>query len=224
MNLKNYFLLFIILFTQTVSFAQVDQLDQQERNQFYQVALNAEFGKTIKGITKWNEDLRVFIKNPKEYQLVNEFDIIAKEINDISSTIKIKRVIYENEANFVIFFSSKDVYAKYEPTAKDYIEDNYGLFFVYDFENIIYKGSMYVDVYRTEAIECQKHLLREELTQALGLMNDHNGSVDSIFYQGWGCKPSYTLSDLKMIKLFLSNNIKAGMNKIEIEEYLNSLM
>jgi hypothetical protein len=43
-------------------------------------------------------------------------------------------------------------------------------------------------------------LLREELTQSLGLGNDSNKYPDSIFYQDWSTVTSYSKLDIEIIK------------------------
>jgi hypothetical protein len=60
---------------------------------------------------------------------------------------------------------------------------------------------MYVDIYRCESIEGQKHLLREELTQSLGLTNDAFDYRESIFYQKWTETTEYAPIDRKLIEM-----------------------
>jgi hypothetical protein len=61
---------------------------------------------------------------------------------------------------------------------------------------------MYVDVERTSFnYDAQKHLLREELTQSLGLLNDSWKYPESIFYQGWTTTTEFTEMDKRLIDL-----------------------
>jgi hypothetical protein len=60
---------------------------------------------------------------------------------------------------------------------------------------------MYVDIKRTKRDDAQKHLLREELTQALGLSNDSYDYPESIFYQGWTETTEYTELDKDVIRM-----------------------
>nr|WP_299339092.1 DUF2927 domain-containing protein [Allomuricauda sp.] len=197
-------------------------LTDTEIDIFLQIVLNPEFGFQSNGARKWDKDLLVFLKNPERTSLVNEFNKISNEINELSQEIKIRRVFDESEANFIIFFSDMDSYAKFEPTASEYLYDNLGFFWVRANERfIVESGSMYVDVDRTDEIECQKHLLREELTQSLGMMNDHNGPKNSIFHRGWNCTTKYSEMDKRIISVFLNNEIKAGMSHSKLQEYLS---
>ena len=65
-----------------------------------------------------------------------------------------------------------------------------------------------------DSMKCKKHLLREELTQSLGMTNDFDDEMledDEKFYnQKYHCDPSYNSLDKRIIKTFLSPKIKAG--------------
>ncbi|NJO03603.1 MAG: DUF2927 domain-containing protein [Bacteroidia bacterium] len=82
---------------------------------------------------------------------------------------------------------------------------------------------MYLDVERLQALDYLKHLLREELTQALGLMNDSMKYRDSIFYQNFTRTNAYTEMDRELIRLLYLVQIRPGMNAAEVEEVLRNL-
>jgi hypothetical protein len=60
---------------------------------------------------------------------------------------------------------------------------------------------MYVDIIRAKEDDAQKHLLREELTQSLGLFNDSYKYDNSIFYQGWTTTTEYAPIDRELIDM-----------------------
>lgn len=191
---------------------------------FLEIAIGSEFNNTETVITKWATKLKIFFKNTTHSELVTESEKIIDEINQLSSRITIERVFDESEANFIVFFCDKDTYTDYEPYAKEFIEDNFGLVWVYSNSlSEIYKGSMYVDVIRTNSLKCQKHILREELTQGLGLLNDSYMYSESIFYQKRTCFTSYAEIDKLVIKYILNPKIKSGMNKNQIVEILKEI-
>ncbi len=82
---------------------------------------------------------------------------------------------------------------------------------------------MFIDTVRNKDVLCQMHLLREELTQALGMMKDHTGPSDSIFYSDWTCSIKYSELDKRMIQYFLMDEIKAGMDEDSFRMALNNL-
>jgi hypothetical protein len=128
-----------------------------------------------------------------------------------------------NTANFLIFVSDGETFAQYEPNARPYLSNNNGLVWIYwDGNYNITQGSMLVDITKLAELDCQKHILREELTQGLGLLNDTFDHPTSIFYQGYTCYPSYAEIDLELLEIFLSNKIKPGMSRAEAQEALEN--
>ncbi len=196
-------------------------LSTKEIDLFLQIILKAEFLNQEEGVKKWEKDLLVFLKNPEKESLVNEFEEIIREINSLSASISVKRVFEESEANYIIFFSSQETFANFEPSAAPYLEGNLGFFTLnYNNQSVITRGCMYVDVERIKELQCQKHILREELTQSLGILNDHNDEEESIFYSEWTCSTEYSQLDRKLIRIFLDPNLKAGMNRDELKDFL----
>ena len=66
-------------------------------------------------------------------------------------------------------------------------------------------GKMYVDLVRNGDVESYKHLLREELTQSLGLFNDSWDYPESIFYQAWTTTTEYAPIDSELIDMLYNN-------------------
>lgn len=188
------------------------------------IALGSEFGGNSATLKKWGSNLKIYLKDTTHHDLVEEFNQITAEINELSEGIKMERVDQETEANFVIFFSDQDTYAAFEPNARDHVAGNYGLVWIYwDSQCTITRGSMYVDVFRTVDINCQKHLLREELTQGLGLLNDSYTYPQSIFYQDWTCTTGYAEVDRELLQYFLDESVLPCMHREALTEVLQDL-
>jgi hypothetical protein len=64
---------------------------------------------------------------------------------------------------------------------------------------------MYIDTYRNGDETSHKHLLREELTQSLGLFNDSWEYPESIFYQGWTTTTEFAPIDRELIDMLYNN-------------------
>jgi hypothetical protein len=97
--------------------------------------------------------------------------------------------------NLIILLIS-DGFANYCPNLdRSLLTNNWGLFSVGSV-----KGYMYVDINRANEVE-QKHLLREELTQSLGLFNDSYKYPESIYYQGWTTTTEYAPIDIELIEM-----------------------
>ncbi|MDX1667205.1 MAG: DUF2927 domain-containing protein, partial [Saprospiraceae bacterium] len=99
--------------------------------------------------------------------------------------------------------------------------NNFGLVWIYwSNQSQIYKGSMYVDISRVPDPACRKHLLREELTQSLGLLNDSFRYSESIFFQNWTCTDFYLDVDRKVLEYHFNPAIEEGMSRSEAEAVL----
>ena len=184
---------------------------------FLDVALNAEFGNQNNKLTKWDSDLLIFVDHNAETELLDELDRIIEEINSLSQSIKMRLIDDRESANYIILFGTADEYATLEPNASSYVDGNWGLTWIYwNSNSIINRGSMYIDVVRNTDLDCQKHLLREEFTQGLGLLNDTFDFPESIFYQAWTCTTEYSPEDRMLITYLLDPNFEANMSIAEI--------
>ncbi len=157
--------------------------------------------------TRWESDIKIFVKGKPDSLIYNELQKVIKELNDLIDPIEIKIVTNESESNLIAFFGLCTDYDKIDPLVIPYSGYNYGLSCLYSHNNIWYKGSFYVDVVRCdwfpqeEAIKMKKHILREELTQSIGLLNDSMKYPNSIFYQGWEFPTEFTELDKQIIRM-----------------------
>jgi len=193
-----------------------DYQPTQTEQYFLDVALNAEFGAEINKLKKWDSDILIFVDHNGETELLDELDDILEEINSLSQSIKLRIVDDRQSANYIILLGTADEYAALEPNAASFVESNWGLTWIYWDGGTIYRGSMYVDIERNTELDCQKHLLREELTQGLGLLNDTNDFPESIFYQRWTCTTEYSPEDRMLIMYLLDPMFEADMTVEDI--------
>jgi len=68
----------------------------------------------------------------------------------------------------------------------------------------------------------RSHLIREELTQSLGIMNDSYSFEDSIFYQGWTDTINYLPIDRTIISLLYDPRLKSGMTQEQVRSILGT--
>lgn len=194
-------------------------------NYFKQIALGSEFGNSSQVIRKWNSDMRVFLKGDDIPHMNMALQQVISELNELIDPISIVQVNNEVDANYIIFLGSGDQYAsQIESNAAPYVDENLGFFWVYwnaDFQ--ITRGSMYVDVFEVVDQDAQQHLLREELTQSLVLMNDSAENPESIFYQNWTTTTAYASIDREVIELLYNTPVEAGMDATTVDQVLQNL-
>ena len=165
---------------------------------FREIALGNEFSNKVSSTPyRWTKNMKIYCYGLCSPMMMNELDRIVKELNDIINPITISVVSKRSEANFIIYLGSAQSFARNHPDIHaDRLKNNWGYFQIYNNE-----GLMYVDVIRTKEEDAQKHLLREELTQSLGLCNDSYMYDNSIFYQGWTTTTEYDPIDRELIDM-----------------------
>lgn len=181
-----------------------EQFSKEERDYFKEVAKKSEFTSDT-GIRRWNDDIRIYVVGDKVDYLMEELDKIIGELNEIIQPIDLKIVDEKSKANLTIYLTGSDEYVEIEPIAKKYVGSNWGLFVLSFSDGFISNATMYVDMERCYQIDGQKHLLREELTQALGLRNDSYDYPESIFYSNWSETTEYTELDRSLIDMLYNH-------------------
>ena len=196
-----------------------DQKSSQVTNYFLEVALGAEFSQSSSAprIRKWQGDVRIQpMGNPTEQDL-NTLRSVVRELNELTDR-EIRLTIVNQTPNVTIHFAPESRFSQLEP---NYQPGNYGYFWTqWDRSNRIYQANVLITTTKVTQKE-RSHLLREELTQALGLMRDSNQYRDSIFYQPWTAVQQYSAIDKALIKTLYRPDIKPGMTREEVKGVLN---
>ncbi len=191
---------------------------------FKEIALGSEFGGSLEFINKWIKEMKIWVSGDIVSDLIEELNVIIEELNVLTEdSFNIRIVDEKGEANFHIFFGPGGKYAGIYPYEKKLVKTNWGLFTMFiGRKHHIVKGHMYVDTVRPNLTE-QRHLLREELTQALGLAKDSNKYVSSIFQQAWTTVTSYSPIDRELIRLLYHPRVKPGMDAAEVTTALRTI-
>jgi predicted nucleotidyltransferase len=180
-----------------------NKFSHEERDYFKKIAKFTEYNGE-REISRWTSDIKIFVKGERKEELLEELNRIITELNDLINPIDILIVNREEESNFQILFGSQQMYNDFNPKSIKYTNDNWGLFFINSGKEIT-RGSMFVDTYRCEDLNGQKHLLREELTQSLGLTNDTYDYPESVFYQNWTETTEYAPIDRVLIDMLYNH-------------------
>jgi hypothetical protein len=180
--------------------AQTKEFSSEAKEYFNKVAYGSEFDNGNSSLKKWNQDVKIYVVGDKRDYLMSELRSIVGELNGLISTIDITIVSNQSDANLVVLLGSAQDYNEFDSKSVGYTDHNQGLFIAYGSEEITY-ATMYVDVERTSTNDGQMHLLREELTQSLGLCNDSYDYPESIFYQGWTETTEYSDIDKEVIQM-----------------------
>jgi hypothetical protein len=173
---------------------------QEVMDYYDEIVMNSEFNGRRSEAFRWTTDMKIYVEGESNPELLSELNEVVNELNDIINPIDLVIVNNRNEANMFVYFGSANGFSSQHPSVnKSRLVHNWGYFTVGAND-----GMMYVDTYRANNQE-QKHLLREELTQSLGLLNDSHKYPESIFYQEWTTTTEFAPIDRELIDMLYNN-------------------
>jgi hypothetical protein len=192
---------------------------------FKDIALGFEFGGASAITRKWPNDLRIYVSGDASAEILAELDTIILEINELATDgFEIELVSDSLASNCHIFFGDAATYADQYPEVTNQVNVNWGLFYVYwNSQDQFTRGHMYVDITRANLVE-QKHLLREELTQSLGLAQDSPQYQESIFQINWTTTTEYAPIDRELIRLLYHPLMQIGLDDAEVDQQLRNIL
>lgn len=192
---------------------------------FKEIALGFEFGDASEITRKWNSAMKIFVGGTPSVELLTELETIKNEINNLATDDFQMEIVNDSAlCNYYIFFGTGQEFAEIYPAQSDYVDENWGLFYIFwNGANQFQSGYMYVDIDRANTTE-QKHLLREELTQSLGLAKDSPRYMESIFQSAWTTTTTYAPIDEDLIRLLYHPDMSVGLNTYQVDEVLKDIL
>jgi hypothetical protein len=183
-----------------------EDIDTSIVSYFNEITLGTEFSNS-KGQMKFIEDVYFILQGNFDEELQKEAEKIVYELNDLINPIHFYLTDDIEKANVRVHFGGPDDYLKINPMSASFLENSWGLFFIFPkSQNVIDMSLVFVDVERSNNNTQRKHILREEMTQCLGFGNDSFAYPESIFYQGWTETLAYSEIDEKIIKMLYNEN------------------
>ncbi len=187
---------------------------------FLEVALGSEYGLGDFTVKKWAQDLQIEIMGaptPEDYQTLNR---VVQELNEILAPYR-RISISSSPGNVQLYFIPHHEFYQFEP------------------KGIVFSGGFFWDwwrgsgeIYRARVViasdrisqRLRNHLIREELTQVLGLMNDSMRYPESIFYQAYSEVQQFSPLDKQVIRLLYNPNVLPGMADFQVLDILKERM
>ncbi|MEM1137080.1 MAG: DUF2927 domain-containing protein [Bacteroidota bacterium] len=202
------------------------ELPEETIKYFKDIALGFEFGNASEITRKWMSDMKIFVGGSPSINLSSELKEIIRDINELTpQTFSIELVTDSLVSNYYIYFGSGSSYAQIFPSQRSLVASNWGLFTIYwNGSNELNRGHMYVDVNRANTLE-ERHLLREELTQSLGLAKDSPLYLESIFQQSFSTKTTeFSDIDKDLIYLLYHPDMEIGLNSFQVDSKLRNIL
>ncbi len=183
---------------------------------FLEIALGSEYGLGDFTLKKWVTDIRLEIIGTPTLADQQTMRMVIDELNEIIAG-EVKISIVPQNGNVQLYFIPHDEFYLYEPAG---IVFSGGFFWNWwNFTGEIDRSRVVIGTDRVSQEE-RSHLIREELTQMLGLMNDSMKYEDSIFYQRRTLTEDFSELDRQVIKMLYSDELTAGMNIFDIKASL----
>jgi hypothetical protein len=200
------------------------------------VALKSEYADSERTIKKWDRDINIKVLGSPTPEDLNTLQAVIDELNTLVSGIRLQMVSLAghsiqdssshnprtlgNNPNVEIYFVPESKFSQYEP---NYQPLNYGFFWGWwNDSHSLHRSKVLVSTDEVTQQE-RSHLIREELTQSLGLMEDSYQYSDSIFYQGWTDTNHYAEIDKAVIEMLYRPEIRSGMTKSQVLEIFQTL-
>ncbi len=194
------------------------EVTSEQISYFLEIALGAEFSQAggVPVIHKWQGDVTIQpLGSPTPEDLTTLKSVIS-EVNDLTKG-EIHLQLVDHNPTITIHFSPESQFSQIEP---NYRSGNYGYFWTqWDEHNQIRSANILITTTKVTQKE-RSHLIREELTQSLGLMKDSFKYADSVFYQPWTSVTQYSAIDRSLIKLLYDPQISPGMTQAQVKNVL----
>jgi hypothetical protein len=190
-------------------------ISEHEIEYFFETALGAEYGSSLPVIHKWSDNIRIQINGTPTSEDLDTLNQVINELNSLINTITLD--IVTRNPNIDIYFDTVDRFPSIE---QNYVSGNMGFFWAWwNNAGAFYKGKILIASDGISQRE-RSHLIREELTQILGIMNDSNKYEDSIFYIEWTDTTEYLPIDKVVISLLYDPRLKLGMTQSQVKDVL----
>lgn len=193
---------------------------QAQIDYFMEIAMGAEYNQeNSPKLHKWTGSIRVQPLGKPTAEDLRTLRTVISEINTLTSG-KIQMQLVNRDPNIPIHFIPESQFRLVEPA---YVPRNFGFFVTrWNNQGIIYRANVLITTTGVTQKE-RSHLIREELTQSLGLMRDSYRYADSMFYQPWTDVTRYSEIDKALIQMLYMPQLKPGMTEAEVLRTLNSI-
>jgi hypothetical protein len=171
---------------------------------FAEIGLGAEFGSPSRLVRRWAEGPRVRVNGAPTPEDRTTLDSVVSDIDGLTTTVDM--AIVDTLPTVELHFAPQSSFADILPS---YVPGNVGFFTVWwDASQAIVQAVVLVstDIDQT----ARNHIIREEVTQILGLMQDSYRYPESIFQQSWTLVDRYAPIDEDLIEMLYRPELPIG--------------
>jgi hypothetical protein len=192
--------------------------DAAEVDYFLEVALGFEFGGASEIVRKWPGDIRVRVNGDPNEQDRATLEAVMAEINELTPTVDM--LLVDDEPMVEVHFAPQ---SQFPSILSSWVPGNVGYFSLWwDASQHFTQGVVLISTDIDQ--ELRNHIIREEVTQTLGLAQDSHRYSESIFYQAFSTVTQYAAVDEAVIEILYRPEIMAGMDQIEAGRVVRMLV
>lgn len=192
---------------------------QEEVSYFKEIALQVEYGSGMHQIHKWVEELKIKVIGAPTTEDLEALESTMDNLNALSENLHLRHAKKDEATNMEIYFIPHSEFLTKGYVEESVLKDNWGLGVIWwNRFGEINRAVILIATDRTNSTE-RAHLIREEVTQSLGLLNDSWEDSESLFYQGWGTQ-NYTVRDEKVVQILYDPRIKPNMAELDVDRAL----
>lgn len=183
---------------------------QAQRDYFFEIALNSEDGSSHP-LLRWEKPVRIHVRTDANHEDYTEIDQVVGELRNLTG-LDIARTT--TGGNVGLYVVSLREFPNYGGPASG----GGGYFQIFPGYGTVDSARVLIGTEGTPTF--RRHIIREELTQMLGLPNDSYRYPDSIFYQDYSTVTAFSSLDRFVIRTAHDDRLRFGMSRSEIEEAL----
>ncbi len=183
-------------------------------NYFFRIALGAEYGDDVRVVRRWSKPVvTVRVQGTAGAAGRSCLKRVVADFNALTATTDLQ-LTSASAADIRLHFAPV---SRFRSIDAGYVPGNDGFFSVnWRGDHTITGATVLI---RTSGIRdtVRCHLIREELTQSMGLMRDSDQYPSSVFYGRYHATPTrYSSLDKQLIKLLYGGAVRPGDGKKEI--------
>jgi hypothetical protein len=190
---------------------------QDEIDYLIEIGLGAEYGSSEPLVKKWTSDPRIKVfGSPTDADQITLRQVVG-ELNNLQGQITLK--VVRSRPTIEIHFAPESRFSGIEPS---YRSTNYGFFWTWWKDSgEIHRARILIATDHIDQRE-RSHLIREELTQCLGLRRDSSRYPKSVFYGRRTYVTEYAPIDRALVRMLYSDAIQPNMTGAQVREALKA--
>ena len=196
----------------------VSLYSQEEIDYYLEIAIGSEYGSPTV-VKKWTQPLRIEVGGDPTEEDSASLNRVVRDLNELTDESP-QLTLVEERGNVEVLFVPVDSMSNYN---ENYQPGNLGYFYIWwNGQYQIQRAQVLIGSERTTQVQ-RSHLIREELTQSLGLMNDSPQYDLSIFQIDYSEVRSFTDLDQTVIRMHYRAEVRPGMDREVAKSVLESI-